>query len=45
MANNLSRMDAVTEARAWLGTPFHYQASVKGAGCDCIGLIKGSALR
>lgn len=41
MANNLSRMDAVAEARAWLGTPFHHQASVKCVGCDCIGLIKG----
>jgi len=34
-------MGAVLEARAWLDTPFHHQASVKGAGCDCIGLIKG----
>jgi len=41
MANNLSRIDAVAEARAWLGTPFHHQASVKCVGCDCIGLIKG----
>ena len=41
MANNPSRMDAVLEARAWLDTPFHHQASVKGVGCDCIGLIKG----
>lgn len=41
MGNSPSRMDVVIEARAWLDTPFHHQASVKGAGCDCIGLIKG----
>ena len=41
MENKLTRSEAVAEARTWLGTPFHHQASVKGAGCDCIGLIKG----
>ena len=25
----------------WVGTPYHHQASVKGAGCDCLGLIRG----
>jgi NlpC/P60 family putative phage cell wall peptidase len=28
------------EARSWLGTPFMDGASVKGAGCDCIGLME-----
>lgn len=28
----------VTEARSWVGTPFHHQGRVKGAGVDCIGL-------
>jgi NlpC/P60 family putative phage cell wall peptidase len=28
-------------ARGWLGTPYHHRASVRGAGCDCIGLIRG----
>jgi len=28
-------------ARGWLGTPYHHQASVKGVGCDCLGLIRG----
>ncbi len=41
MANNHSRTDAVAEARKWLGTPFKHQGCVRGAGCDCIGLIKG----
>jgi NlpC/P60 family putative phage cell wall peptidase len=33
--------DIVLLARAWLGTPYHHQASAKGAGTDCIGLIRG----
>jgi NlpC/P60 family putative phage cell wall peptidase len=28
-------------ARAWLGTPYHHQASARGIGTDCIGLIRG----
>jgi NlpC/P60 family putative phage cell wall peptidase len=28
-------------ARTWLGTPYVHQASVKGAGCDCLGLLRG----
>jgi NlpC/P60 family putative phage cell wall peptidase len=28
-------------ARAWIGTPYMHQASVKGAGCDCLGLLRG----
>ena len=33
--------DVVRIARAWLGTPYIHQASVKGAGCDCLGLLRG----
>lgn len=33
----------VAEARTWMGTPFHHQASLKGVGCDCIGLVRGVA--
>lgn len=33
--------EVVTLARGWLGTPYHHQASVKGAGCDCLGLVRG----
>jgi cell wall-associated NlpC family hydrolase len=29
------RMAVVAEARAWLGTPYHHAARVKGAGVDC----------
>jgi NlpC/P60 family putative phage cell wall peptidase len=31
----------VVAARGWLGTPYHDQASVKGVGCDCLGLVRG----
>ena len=31
----------VKVARSWLGTPYHDQASMKGVGCDCLGLIRG----
>ncbi len=31
----------VTLARAWIGTPYHHQASACQAGCDCLGLIRG----
>jgi NlpC/P60 family putative phage cell wall peptidase len=31
----------VAEARAWLGTPYRHQASLKGVGCDCLGLLRG----
>jgi NlpC/P60 family putative phage cell wall peptidase len=37
-----SRKEAVlAEARGWLGTPYQHQASLKGAGCDCLGLVRG----
>lgn len=31
----------VTEARSWIGTPYRHQASLKGIGCDCLGLLRG----
>lgn len=31
----------IAEARAWIGTPYRHQASVKGVGCDCLGLVRG----
>lgn len=31
----------VQAARGWLGTPYRHQASARGAGCDCLGLIRG----
>ena len=31
----------IAAARAWLGTPYHDQASLHGVGCDCLGLARG----
>lgn len=31
----------VDAARGWIGTPYLHQASVKGAGADCLGLLRG----
>ena len=33
--------EIVRLARGWLGTPYRHQASLKGVGCDCLGLIRG----
>jgi NlpC/P60 family putative phage cell wall peptidase len=37
----LTRQMIVAEARSWLGTPYQHQASLKGIGCDCLGLVRG----
>ena len=34
-------VNVVSAARGWLGTPYHDQASVRGVGCDCLGLVRG----
>lgn len=31
----------VALARGWIGTPYRHQASRKGAGADCLGLVRG----
>jgi NlpC/P60 family putative phage cell wall peptidase len=31
----------VAQARKWLGTPYRHRASTLGAGCDCLGLLRG----
>lgn len=31
----------VAAARGWIGTPYLHQASLRGAGCDCLGLVRG----
>ncbi|MCP5039080.1 MAG: peptidase [Rhodobacteraceae bacterium] len=28
-------------ARGWIGTPYVHQGATKGAGCDCLGLLRG----
>ena len=36
-----TRARIVALARTWLGTPYHHQASLRGVGCDCLGLLRG----
>ncbi|MCM2442807.1 peptidase P60 [Agrobacterium vitis] len=31
----------LTLAEGWIGTPYRHQASTKGVGCDCLGLVRG----
>lgn len=31
----------MAEARGWIGTPYVHQASCRGAGADCLGLLRG----
>ncbi len=37
----IERRKIVRVARSWIGTPYHHQASVKGVGTDCLGLVRG----
>lgn len=40
-AGPITRDEIVAAARLWLGTPYHHQASLRGVGCDCLGLVRG----
>lgn len=31
----------IVEAMSWVGTPYRHQASRRGVGCDCLGLVRG----
>jgi len=31
----------ISVARSWIGTPYRHQASTRGAGADCFGLVRG----
>jgi NlpC/P60 family putative phage cell wall peptidase len=33
--------EIVARARAWIGTPYRHQSSCRGAGTDCLGLLRG----
>ncbi|RJF70979.1 peptidase P60 [Rhodopseudomonas palustris] len=41
MAGAAIRDRIVAEARGWIGTPYVHQASCKGSGADCLGLVRG----
>lgn len=32
---------AVAIARGWIGTPYRHQGATRGAGTDCLGLLRG----
>ncbi len=38
---SITRQKIVAVAQSWIGTPYHHQASVKGIGTDCLGLVRG----
>jgi NlpC/P60 family putative phage cell wall peptidase len=37
----ITRARIIMIARTWSGTPYHHQASTKGVGTDCLGLVRG----
>lgn len=39
----ISRDSIIREARSWLGTRWQHQASLRGVGTDCIGMVLGVA--
>ncbi|MBU1212954.1 MAG: C40 family peptidase [Alphaproteobacteria bacterium] len=41
LAQPRSASEIVTLARGWIGTPYHHQASLRGVGTDCLGLVRG----
>src|SRR5688572_27964758 len=41
MSPTRTRTRIVAEARAFIGTPYRHQASLRGVGCDCLGLVRG----
>tara|TARA_R110002073_G_scaffold127113_2_gene272316 strand:+ start:240 stop:683 length:444 start_codon:yes stop_codon:yes gene_type:complete len=41
MTHPETRLGIVAETRRWIGTPYQHQASVKGVGCNCLGLVRG----
>lgn len=41
-SDNVERgAQVVAVARGWIGTPYRHQASCRGAGTDCLGLLRG----
>jgi NlpC/P60 family putative phage cell wall peptidase len=37
----MMREAIVAAARGWIGTRYVHQQSARGAGCDCLGLVRG----
>ena len=40
-ADDAAGAAVVARARAWIGTPYRHQSSCRGAGTDCLGLLRG----
>jgi NlpC/P60 family putative phage cell wall peptidase len=38
---HMTRDQIIEEARTWVNTKWVHQASLKGDGCDCVGLVRG----
>ena len=41
MTDDITRAAVLSTAKTWLDTPYQHQASMRGAGTDCLGLIRG----
>lgn len=41
MMGSVVNSHIVESARRWIGTPYRHQASQRGVGADCLGLIRG----
>ncbi len=37
----MRREEIVSAAQGWIGTPYRHQASLRGSGADCLGLVRG----
>jgi NlpC/P60 family putative phage cell wall peptidase len=37
----MSKAHIIAAARGWIGTPYVHQSAVRGAGSDCLGLVRG----
>lgn len=40
-ALSVQRAAIVDEAKTWIGTQYRHQGTLKGVGCDCLGLVRG----
>ncbi len=41
VTSQIRPLQILKATRRWIGTPYHDQASVRGVGCDCLGLLRG----
>lgn len=41
MTKAMDGTHVIAIAQTWAGTPYRHQASTKGVGCDCLGLVRG----